>query len=295
MPIDEALWPPETCATLACILEATAPKPGNVYRGADFEDLTYPDMLISATVIGPVFARAEQLSLGQLVLDAIRATRRAVATNTNLGTVLLLAPLAKVPPRTPLAEGIPAVLAAADMKSAELVYEAIRLAQPGGLGTAPESDVAQHPTVGLVEAMRLAEDRDQIARQYARDYGDVFERVVPYLLEGLATGWSLGDSIVHCQLRLLADSLDSLIARKCGRPLAEEVSRMAASILDRETPGGETYFAALADFDFWLRADGHRRNPGATADLVAAGLFVVLREGKLRAPLHLDRPDSQDL
>ena len=84
------------CATLACLWEVTAPKPGNVYRGADFEDLTFADFLTSAVVVGPIVDQCPQLGVGRTVLSAVQATRRTVGTNTNLGTLLLLAPLAAV-------------------------------------------------------------------------------------------------------------------------------------------------------------------------------------------------------
>ena len=85
------------CATLACLLEVTAPKPGNVHRGADFEDISFDDFVASAVAIGPVIEKATSHNVGQTVLLAVTATRSFVATNTNLGTVLLIAPLATVP------------------------------------------------------------------------------------------------------------------------------------------------------------------------------------------------------
>jgi triphosphoribosyl-dephospho-CoA synthase len=104
---------------------------------------------------------------------------------------------------------------------------------------------------------------------------------VKWLEEGRARGWSLNDSIVHAHIRQLAAEADSLIARKCGQRVAEQSQAMAGGVLDSGSPGDESYHSALADFDFWLRSDGHRRNPGTTADLVAAALFVLLREGRL--------------
>ena len=84
------------CATMACMLEATAAKPGNVHRGADFDDLTYLDLLMSGVAIAPAMeAAASGTSVGKTILDAVRATRAVVDTNTNLGIVLLLAPLAR--------------------------------------------------------------------------------------------------------------------------------------------------------------------------------------------------------
>src|ERR1700723_2922340 len=80
------------CAQLACIFEATARKAGNVHRFRDFDDLGYVDFLTSAAAIGPVFDDIRG-SLGKTILQAVKATRAVVATNTNLGIVLLLAPL----------------------------------------------------------------------------------------------------------------------------------------------------------------------------------------------------------
>ncbi len=101
------------------------------------------------------------------MLDAIRATRRVVATNTNLGIVLLLAPLAAVPRDNRCAQGIPAVLDALTVEDARDVFAAIRLASPGGLGQAAEQDVADEPSLPLRQIMALAADRDLVARQYA--------------------------------------------------------------------------------------------------------------------------------
>ncbi len=91
------LWSIGQCAALACLLEATAPKPGNVHRGADFEDVTYPEFVASGIAIAPVMERAVGKPLGQTVLAAVRAARTISPTNTHLGTILLLAPLAAVP------------------------------------------------------------------------------------------------------------------------------------------------------------------------------------------------------
>ncbi len=278
-----------SCATLACLLEVTAAKPGNVYRGADFEDLTYLDFLVSATVIGPVMERAavERAGrrVGETVLAAGEATRSAVGTNTNLGTLLLLAPLSAVPRQTSLSSGITSVLSGLDEEDAHRVYEAIRRAAPGGMGTSPKADVAYEPTTSLVEAMRLAESRDLVARQYVNAFADVLQRIVPWLTEALSRDWSLSDAIVWTHVRQMSEVPDSLIARKCGLEIAEQASVRAAGLLATGGPGEAAYEHGLADFDFWLRSDGHRRNPGTTADLICAGLFAALREGLIDWPL----------
>jgi triphosphoribosyl-dephospho-CoA synthase len=268
-------------ATLAVICEVSAPKPGNVHRGADFEDLTYVDFLYSAVIVGPILDRAPDAGVGRTVLDAVRATRDRVGTNTNLGTLLLIAPLACVPENILHQDGIGSVLSQLTADDTRNVYEAIRIAAAGGLGRVAEADVFDvPPSIALVEAMRLASERDLVARQFCNNFVDVF-RLATWLEEGRARGWSLNDSIVHAHIRQLAAEADSLIARKCGQRVAEQSRAMAGGVLDSGSPGDESYHSALADFDFWLRSDGHRRNPGTTADLVAAALFVLLREGRL--------------
>jgi triphosphoribosyl-dephospho-CoA synthase len=273
------------CATLACLLEATAPKAGNVHRGADFDDLTFTDFVVSAVAIAPAMEAAATTGVGQAVYEAVAATRNLVATNTNLGLVLLFAPLATVPRSTRLtAASIGPVLKSLTAEDCRLVYAAIRVAQPGGLGKVESMDVAGEPPTDLLAAMAAAADRDLVARQYAEDFSLVLGSVLPALVAGQQRGWSLIDTIIHAHLALLAEHEDSLISRKCGRELAQEVSAMAGHVLAAGGPGDEAYLEALADFDFWLRADGHRRNPGTTADLIAAALFSGLRDGVLSPP-----------
>ena len=279
-------WRTGQCATLACLLEVSSPKPGNVHRTADFEDLTLTDFLVSAACIAPAMQAAEDRGVGNTVLDAIRATRNQTGRNTNLGTVLLLAPLAAVPRHVSLLSGVNTVLQTLTPDDARCVYEAIRIARPGGMGTVERMDIHDHPPTDLLEAMRAAADRDLVARQYVDGFSLVLRQVAPDLIEGRKQGWSLTESIVRAHVRLLSEHPDSLIARKCGQRVAGETAARAAAALDAGPPGDPAYHGALADLDFWMRSDGHRRNPGTTADLIAAGMFVALREGWLKPPLR---------
>jgi triphosphoribosyl-dephospho-CoA synthase len=148
------------------------------------------------------------------------------------------------------------------------------------------ADLAGDPPEDLIAAMRLAQNRDMVARQYASNFQDVFETVVPCLMAALET-LPLSAAIVHLHLELLSRFPDSLIARRRGIDVARRAGDMAATVLAAGRPGDEAYLRGLADLDFWLRSDGHARNPGTTADLVAAGLFVALREGMIPAPFRL--------
>jgi triphosphoribosyl-dephospho-CoA synthase len=274
------------CAQLACVWEATARKAGNVHRFADFADVTYLDFVASAAAVAPVLRRAAGRGVGETVLECVRATRRVVRTNTNLGIVLLLAPLAAVPDGEELHGGVRRVLAALDVDDSRHVYEAIRLAVPGGLGDAPQQDVRAEPTLPLRDAMALAAGRDLVARQYAADFAEVFEGA-PTLRRALEETGSLEAAIVRTHLHLMANHPDTLIRRKRGTEEADESARRARQALDAgwpQRPEGRDAFAAL---DAWLRAVGHQRNPGATADLVTACLYLLLRDGSLPLPLTI--------
>ena len=150
--------------------------------------------------------------------------------------ILLLAPLAAVPIGRAAPRGVARVLRRRPSTTPILVYRAIRLARPGGLGTVDEQDVADEPTVTLLEAMRLAADRDLVARQYATGYADVFDRALPALRAALARGRPLETAIIVAYLDFLARSPDTLIARKRGEATAREASSAGADVLESGWP-----------------------------------------------------------
>jgi triphosphoribosyl-dephospho-CoA synthase len=271
------------CAQLACIWEASARKPGNVHRLCDFDDVHYLDFLASAAAIAPVLELAQQNPIGQTVVDAVRATRQVVLSNTNLGILLLLVPLATAKDYD---KGIHEVLQELTIDDARAVYEAIRLAQPGGMGQVPEQDVRSPPTRTLRELMALAADRDLVARQYVNGFQQILEEGAPGLLRRLRGADSLETAIIGCHVELMAAYPDSLILRKRGPEEAKEASRRARRVLDAGWPETIAGRRALDDLDAWLRALEHARNPGTTADLVTASLFVLLRQGNIDLPLR---------
>lgn len=264
-------------AQIACLLEVSAPKPGNVSRYADFADTRFEDFLLSAVAIGPAMERAGRDGVGQIIWRAVRDTQRLVRSNTNLGMVLLLAPLAKAcfgdgEPRENLAH----VLASLTVEDARRAYAAIRLARPGGLGRAPQADVAEEPSVTLYQAMALAQERDSIAREYVTTFAITFETGYPALKEAWHTTGDPSTAIVQAYLTILARVPDTLIARKRGGDMACQVSRWAEEVL----AVGGVFTAqgrkALVELDRTLRDERHTLNPGTTADLTAAAIFLVL-------------------
>jgi triphosphoribosyl-dephospho-CoA synthase len=272
-------------ATLACILEATAPKVGNVHRGADFANLSFADFLVSAAAIGPSTEAAPATGIGRAVLAGMEATQALVSTNTNLGMLLLIAPLAAVPDGEAWRTGIHRACKSLTKSDCEAVYAAIRMAKPGGMGQVKEMDVSGPPPEDLLEAMQAAADRDLIAKQYVDGFALVFA-TTNKMVALREAGQNLTAAIVRAHVELIAEYGDSLIQRKGGRELAQRAQSFAQAVLRAAQTSSDDYHNALGDFDFWLRADGNRRNPGTTADLIAGALFVGLRDGRLRPPFR---------
>jgi triphosphoribosyl-dephospho-CoA synthase len=260
----------------ACLLEVKARKPGNVTSELGDKDRLYSDYIGSAREVSHVLERSAQEPLGTTILRTIESTQLAVGHNTNLGIVLLLAPLTAVPMDVKLSDGVFDVLTKADVEDAKQVYRAIRLARPAGLGWVPEQDVADEPTLSLQTVMRLAADRDLVARQYVNGFSDVLDFGVPILVRRFAELNSLEAAIIQVHLEFMAQYPDSLIARKRGEAEAREASRLAREVLDDPKDASK-----LAKLDLWLRAVGNQRNPGTSADLVAATLFAAFREGTI--------------
>jgi triphosphoribosyl-dephospho-CoA synthase len=269
-------------AQLACVLEASAEKPGNITPGHDFGDTSYEDMLRSGIALGPELGRAGERSVGETVLAAVGASRDAAGANTNLGIALLLAPLARAAlGGGPLRERLRDVLRGLTVDDARDAYAAIRLAGAGGLDEPVEHDVRDEPRVTLREAMAAAAQRDAIAGEYVTDLAVTFELGLPALAAARGDGLGERDAIVEVALQVLAAVPDTLIARKRGADVADGVSAGARHVVNAGGVRSAAGRRALAEFDASLRQDGNALNPGTTADLVTAVLFVALLEGVL--------------
>lgn len=274
-------------AQLACLLEVSAPKPGNVSPGRHFVDLRYEDFLASAVAIGEPLAGARMRGLGSTIRLAVERTAEWTRSNTNLGIVLMFAPIARAvaAPVTSgdLREAVKAVLDATTVEDAREAYAAIRLARPGGLETVDAQDVSTEPTATLFDAMCLAADRDTIAREYATGFEITFTRTVPALERARRDGLSWDDAVVETFLTVLSTVPDTHVARRSGASLARRISDRAAAALAAGGVRSAAGRAAIDTMDVELRDERNSGNPGTTADLTAAAIFVVLLGGGFHA------------
>jgi triphosphoribosyl-dephospho-CoA synthase len=214
--------------------------------------------------------------VGSRILGAVEATLAAVGTNTNLGIILLCAPLAATADirAADLRAALAQVLEALDIQDAELAFRAIARAAPAGLGRAERHDVTETASVSLKVAMAEASSRDRIARQYVSDFEDIFERGEPVLTAVLAAGAEPKWATLAVYLEFLSAFPDSHIARKHGIATAEDVCRAASRYHQRmrslEKPA--VLLADLLTWDALLKERGI--NPGTSADLTVATLFA---------------------
>jgi len=269
---------------LACELDVASIKPGNVSAVAPGHGMRADHFHRSA------MASADAVSdlapgLGPRIQRAVAATHAAVRMNTNLGIVLLCAPLAeaalRMTPGWQLRSEVREVLRAADVDDAEQMFAAIRIATPGGLGDAAEHDVMHPARVSVRDAMAAAAERDRIAALYTSDFAELFDDALPHLSAARVAVGSTHAAVTDLYLHLLSHYPDSHVQRKFGADAAEALRERAARVYRawREAAvdadhdhGSDGASALLMDFDECLKSAGI--NPGTTADMTVATLFL---------------------
>lgn len=262
----------------ACLAELRALKPGNVHLHATGHGMEVAQFEEAARASAPSIANGT-LKVGKRILRGVEASFAAAGCNTNLGILLLCAPLAaaagaKSGPEKNLHMRLAEVLARLGVDDAEYAFRAIARANPAGLGKVADEDVAAPPTVTLREAMALAAGRDRIAHAYISDFEDVFLFGLPELEAARRHAISEEDAITTLHMAFLATFLDSHIARKHGATAAAYVRSSAREREELWRPAaGPASRDRLLEFDRQLKTEG--LNPGTTADFVVATLFAA--------------------
>jgi triphosphoribosyl-dephospho-CoA synthase len=266
----------------ACLAELEALKPGNVHIFADGHGMQVQHFIDSAEVSAPVLCDDAQYSdrtLGQRIFAALEVTYAKVACNTNLGIILLAAPIVQAVlqyPHLPLLAGLKQVLSETTQQDAELAYAGIRLVNPAGMGERHEHDVAEQPRITWLEAMRLASAHDMVARQYSECYAQLFSQALPlyknYIDRWQRPAWAL----TAVYLYWLSSVPDSHIARKYGEAEALQVQETAqehaTAFMSLENP--KNYMSTLLKWDQSLKQA--RLNPGTSADLTVITAMLAM-------------------
>jgi triphosphoribosyl-dephospho-CoA synthase len=266
----------------ACMAELEALKPGNVHVFADGHGMTIHDFIKSADVSATAIAQSN-LSVGERIFQSVKATQLAVGINTNLGIILLCAPLihaafsvdqASDGANQNLQQRLNFTLSQLTVKDATLTGQAIVLANPGGLGNSNVNDVHEPSIVSLLEMMASAQDKDRIAWQYANGFADVFEFGLPHYNKAMHKWNNQAWATTALYLGFLARQLDSHVIRKYGEALAKEVMQEAIDLqsLYWATENPKLVQKHLLAWDASLKS--RNINPGTSADLTVTCLMV---------------------
>jgi triphosphoribosyl-dephospho-CoA synthase len=300
------------CLELAILLEVSAyPKPGNVHRTADFLETRYEHFLASAVAVAPHFKQAAErgigvsktkigpanVKIGNIIKEAVKSVGLwQSGGNTLLGSIMLLSPLAVAAGMTiakekffisKLRENVKLIVESSTSMDAADVYDAIMIANPGGLGKAPKLDVTDPASkkkiledkTTLFEVFKIASEYDNVASEWVNNYPITFDLGYPYFTQQLEETKDINTTIVHTFLKILSEVPDTFIARKLGLAKAKEVSAQARRVLEKgglTTTLGRSY---LLKFDKKLRNPAHEESPGTTADITEAVLAISILNG----------------
>jgi triphosphoribosyl-dephospho-CoA synthase len=274
----------ETCIIWACEQEVTAPKPGNVNCFSDGHNMQVEDFLLSAKAIAPVLAQAD-IPVGELTLQAIQATRTVVDCNTNLGIVLLFAPLCRAIHHCNTFEELPKalthVLDTLTVEDAKTCYQAINLADAGGMGKVEKQDLKTTPTITLKQAMALAQNQDSIAQQYLNNFHEIFAIGLPNLTAAIKCEESIEWATALAYITILSSVPDTLICRKQSREHANAVMERAKGLIDKmnNIKKLSNFECDIIAWDNELKKEAI--NPGTTADMTAATLLLYAFQSML--------------
>lgn len=261
---------------LACLAEIEALKPGNVHLFADGHGMRVQDFIRSAEASSAIIAQPE-LALGERIYRSVEATWTAVNCNTNLGIILLCAPIiqaALLQNGCVLRNQLTAVIANTTQIDATWLFKAIQKANPAGLGSASKHDVNHAVDCSLHEAMCAAAEKDFIGEQYANGFWHIFEQGLPCFEAALLRWQRPAWAVTALYLFWLSHYPDSHIARKYGIALAKTIQdealehHHAFQALDNP----KHYLPQLLTFDQSLKS--RAINPGTSADLTVATLLV---------------------
>jgi triphosphoribosyl-dephospho-CoA synthase len=265
----------------ACEIELQAFKPGNVSVYSPAHDMTVEDFIRSAAVSADSVSNPAY-SLGEKIYYAVKATREAVGCNTNLGIVLLAAPLMQAywqrQTGQSLRDSLINVLENTTLQDAEWAFKAISLAAPGGLGKSEQQDVNQAPEVTLLEAMQIASPKDRIALQYSNGFKDIFDFAVLQYNHRFILSGDCNWSVLSVFAELLAKFPDSHIERKFGSQYSQWIATEMLALCDalNNAQTLDELMPMLHRIDQAFKTK--RINPGTTADLTVATLLVVFLE-----------------
>lgn len=287
------------CAQIASVLEVSGhPKPGNVHRTQNFSDMVFEDFLLSGIAIGKTMEKSaakgfdlrdkpekwQDINLGNLILEAVTETDHWVANNTNLGIIMLLTPICAAAGATHnfnnLRSRIHQIMKSTTPQDAVNLYQAINMADAGGMGEQEELDVSSDSSVqklleeniNMFSVLEMSSEWDKLSYELTNQMPVTFDLGFP-LFAKIKSEYGINQATVQTFLTILSEVPDTLISRKCGEEKAKEVSAHAKSILEEGGILTNKGQQLMEKFDHELIENG--LNPGTTADFTASSIMIA--------------------
>jgi len=260
----------------ACKKDIEVLKPGNVSLESPHHDTSAHDY-IKSSINSSHHLFNISYSLGERVFNSVKATRKTVKTNTNLGIILLCAPIIHSLIKfndVSIRDSLEISLNQSNSDDTLLISKSINLAKPGGLGKSIKYDTKSLPKINLIKIMEYSSKYDRISYQYTHKFRDIFDFIVPCIKFHRKHFRSYKHSLALTFLEILSKIPDSHISRKFGDKISKKTSNEAndlLKILDKDD-SWDLASKHLKSLDYEYKKKGI--NPGTTADLLVAGLMV---------------------
>lgn len=276
------------CAQLAMILEVSAtPKPGNIDRDHNYTDTRFEHFLASAVGVYPILEKAarSKSGVGAFIHEAVAESGKwQKGGNTHFGAFLLLIPLVMAAGRctqkTSLQWHTRRVVRKTTVEDAVEFYKAfseakvkVKSAEDLDLGDTASIDKIKTQGLTLYDLMKISCSYDMIAEEWVNGFRKTFDCAGS--IQEMIEEKGINDAIVHTFMLNLAFHKDTFIQTKFDSKKAEEISLRAENIFEKSFL--EDIMDDIRAFDEELLNEGI--NPGSTADIIIAGLFVALFEG----------------
>ena len=263
----------------ACKLDVFSIKPGNVFLDHPAYGMTHKDFLQSSMACSDIICE-QNIDIGEKILESVKASIDVVGCNTNLGIILLCSPIVEAiyldNEHKLQQNNLKKVIDRIDLKQTKTIYKAINLANAGGMGLKDKFDLNTKKSSDFIlsEAMNFASSYDYIANEYTNYFNNIINTISLNWRNYFKLMGNAECATTATFLKLISSNPDSLIARKYGLDTAIEVSGKFRALSDEycELKNPNIINNKLLLLDSELKIQG--LNPGTTADVVVASIFI---------------------
>ena len=260
----------------ACSKDVEVIKPGNVNIDYPHSDTTAYDFLRSAHDSCKSLFK-QDFSLGERIYYSVSDSRKNTKVNTNLGILLLIAPIIHSllhSTKTTFRSALKDVIKTSQISDTNLLCRAINFVNPGGLGEKERMSTNSLPRVTLKTIMDKSANYDRLSYQYSTGYSDILDFIVPRIIEHKKNIENTDFLLSLVFLEILSEIPDTHISRKFNEKIAKKTSNEACDLIKiiNTERSRKKALSRICQLDYEYKNKGI--NPGTTADLLLSGVMI---------------------